>query len=181
MRGRRPLEPDDLDAIEEALLAADFGVPATQDAMEVARAPGAREIADGRARRPCAPLLRERDRASPRPARLSVRPFSAQPWVVFVVGVNGVGKTTTIGKLAARLAGARARTTLLVRRRHLPRRGGRAARDLGRARGRRASTAAREGADPAAVLTDAPAHGAGRGLRRACSSTPPGGCTPRAT
>jgi fused signal recognition particle receptor len=28
-------------------------------------------------------------------------PFSVRPWVVFVVGVNGTGKTTTIGKLAA--------------------------------------------------------------------------------
>src|SRR5205085_8413695 len=28
------------------------------------------------------------------------KPFSQKPWVVFLVGVNGVGKTTTIGKLA---------------------------------------------------------------------------------
>ena len=38
MRGRRPLEPEDLDAIEEALIAADLGLPATQQAMEVLRA-----------------------------------------------------------------------------------------------------------------------------------------------
>jgi fused signal recognition particle receptor len=30
------------------------------------------------------------------------RPFSTRPWVVFMVGVNGSGKTTTIGKLATR-------------------------------------------------------------------------------
>jgi len=42
----------------------------------------------------------------------AVEPFSARPWVVFVVGVNGVGKTTTIGKLAAAWK-AEGRTTLL--------------------------------------------------------------------
>jgi len=37
VRGRRPLKPGDLDAIEEGLIAADFGLPATQQAMEVLR------------------------------------------------------------------------------------------------------------------------------------------------
>ena len=33
VRGRRPLDPVDLDAVEEALLAADLGVPAVAEAM----------------------------------------------------------------------------------------------------------------------------------------------------
>ena len=41
VRGRRPLKPEDLDAIEEALIAADLGLPATQQAMEVLRAKSA--------------------------------------------------------------------------------------------------------------------------------------------
>jgi fused signal recognition particle receptor len=41
-----------------------------------------------------------------------IRPFSARPGVVFVVGVNGVGKTTTIAKLAQAWK-AEGRTTLL--------------------------------------------------------------------
>jgi fused signal recognition particle receptor len=98
VRGRRPLEPADLDSIEEALLSADLGVPATQEAMELLRA-RSREIAEGGAEA-MRSLLREQVRAALEgPAARGL--FSAKPWVVFVVGVNGAGKTTSIGKLAA--------------------------------------------------------------------------------
>jgi fused signal recognition particle receptor len=80
-------------------------------------------------------------------------PFAAKPWVVFVVGVNGVGKTTTIGKLAAAWK-RKGRTTLRVRGRHLSRRRRRAARGLGAAHGAPFHRG-REGADPSSVLTDA--------------------------
>ncbi|HEV7500548.1 MAG TPA: signal recognition particle-docking protein FtsY [Vicinamibacteria bacterium] len=98
VRGRRPLKPEDLDAMEERLLAADLGLPATQQAMEVLRARSAQIWTGGvPAMRG---LLRDEIRAIlTRP--LAVVPFSTRPWVVFVVGVNGVGKTTTIGKLAS--------------------------------------------------------------------------------
>jgi len=43
--------------------------------------------------------------------------FTAQPFVILVAGVNGSGKTTTIGKLAARLR-AEGRTVMLVARNH---------------------------------------------------------------
>jgi fused signal recognition particle receptor len=97
-KGRRPLQPEDLDAIEERLLAADFGLPATQAAMEVVRARSSEVWTGG------LPAIRQLLKQEIRGALerpLTVRPFSAKPWVVFVVGVNGVGKTTTIGKLAA--------------------------------------------------------------------------------
>ena len=35
LKGQRPLEPEDLEAVEEALLAADLGVPAVAEAMAV--------------------------------------------------------------------------------------------------------------------------------------------------
>jgi len=98
VRGRRPLKPEDLDAMEEGLIAADLGLPATQQAMEVLRARSADIWTGGveAMRR----LLRDEIRSIlTRPA--GVVPFTTRPWVVFVVGVNGVGKTTTIGKLAA--------------------------------------------------------------------------------
>ena len=80
------------------------------------------------------------------------RPFARRPWVVFVVGVNGVGKTTTIAKLAHAWK-AEGRTTLLC------------AADTFRAAAaeqleiwahRTGSPFHRgaEGADPSAVLTD---------------------------
>jgi len=109
VRGRRPLKPEDLDAMEEGLIAADLGLPATQQAMEVLRARSADIWTGGveAMRR----LLRDEIRSIlTRPA--GVVPFTTRPWVVFVVGVNGVGKTTTIGKLAAAWK-SEGRTTLV--------------------------------------------------------------------
>ncbi len=109
IQGRRPLRPQDLDAIEEALLAADMGVPAVQEAMDHLRSRSRELWTDGvSAMR--ASLREEIVRAVDR--SLPFEPFSSRPWVVFVVGVNGVGKTTTIGKLAAAWR-AEGRTTLL--------------------------------------------------------------------
>ncbi|MFN8093669.1 MAG: signal recognition particle-docking protein FtsY [Vicinamibacteria bacterium] len=98
VRGRRPLDADALDAIEEALLAADMGLPAVSQAMEVLREQSG-HVAPGGLDAMRAALRQEIQRALERPS--SARPFSAKPWVVFLVGVNGAGKTTTIGKLAA--------------------------------------------------------------------------------
>jgi fused signal recognition particle receptor len=149
VRGRRLLDTTDLDAIEESLLAVDFGMPATQDAIEVLRARSA-EIAGGGAAAMRGVLREEIRRNLDRPS--PVVPFSARPWVVFVVGVNGVGKTTTIGKLSMRFK-EEGRATLLC------------AADTFRAAAaeqleiwaqRTGAPFHRgaEGADPAAVLTD---------------------------
>jgi fused signal recognition particle receptor len=150
VRGRRPLQPSDLDAVEEALIAADMGLAGAQQAMGVLRERSA-EIWTGGLPAMRALLKEEIRRLLDRP--LAVQPFSERPWVVLVVGVNGVGKTTTIGKLAAawKLQG---RTTLIC------------AADTFRAAAaeqlqiwaeRTGSPFHRgaAGADPAAVLTDA--------------------------
>lgn len=98
VRGRRLLDEQALETVEEALLAADMGVPAVSEAMEVLRARSG-EIA-GKGAEGMRSVLRDEIRKSlERPA--GPVPFSVRPWVVFVVGVNGAGKTTTIGKLAA--------------------------------------------------------------------------------
>jgi fused signal recognition particle receptor len=99
VRGRRPLDAGALEAVEEALLAADLGPAAVQEAIEALTARSG-EIASGGLPAMRA-VLREQilgalDHLD------TVERFSARPWVVLVVGVNGVGKTTTIGKLAAR-------------------------------------------------------------------------------
>ena len=96
-RGRRPLQPEDLDLVEEALIAADMGLAATQQAMEVLRDKSA-EVWTGGVPAMRALLREETRKALQGPP--SARTFTARPWVAFVVGVNGVGKTTTIGKLA---------------------------------------------------------------------------------
>jgi fused signal recognition particle receptor len=109
VRGRRPLDSSDLDAVEEALIGADLGLPAVGEAMEELRArSGAIAGAGVAAMRE---VLREGiRRALERPP--GPPSFSAKPWVVFLVGVNGAGKTTTAGKLA-QVWTAEGRTCLL--------------------------------------------------------------------
>jgi fused signal recognition particle receptor len=90
-----PGDDDAWERLEEALLRADVGVPATAELVNRLEARG--EIAS----LPDA-LAEEIEALFGEPATLAVR--GATPRVILVVGVNGTGKTTTIGKLAAKLA-----------------------------------------------------------------------------
>src|SRR6478672_3513557 len=95
------LDDDLLDEIETALLMADVGVTATTQLVEsLRRRMKAREFADARA---LLAALRVDLVAMLAPVALPLRiDPDARPFVVLTVGVNGVGKTTTIGKLARR-------------------------------------------------------------------------------
>ena len=90
-----------LDEIETALLTADVGVAAsTQLVDDLRKRMNAREFAD-----PAALLAALREDLvallEPVAVPLSIDP-ARKPFVILTVGVNGVGKTTTIGKLAHR-------------------------------------------------------------------------------
>ncbi len=89
-----PADETSWERLEEALIAADVGVPATAELVQrlEARGDGA-DLSQG--------LQEEIVRLLEEPGRLEL---TGQPSVILVVGVNGTGKTTTIGKLAARLA-----------------------------------------------------------------------------
>jgi fused signal recognition particle receptor len=95
------LDDDLLDEVETALLTADVGVTASTQLVESLRKRmKAREFADAGAllavlRRDLVALL------APVAVPLRIDP-GARPFVLLTVGVNGVGKTTTIGKLAHR-------------------------------------------------------------------------------
>jgi fused signal recognition particle receptor len=95
------LDDDLLDEIETALLTADVGVTATTQLLaQLRKRMKAREFADARAllgalRAELIALLAPV--AKPLAIEAGTRPF-----VILTVGVNGVGKTTTIGKLARR-------------------------------------------------------------------------------
>ena len=81
---------DTPEAIEEALISADVGLPATERILSAVRAER-----DG--------ALRERVAREVRRVLSDVKSTAAdatRPHVVLVVGVNGTGKTTTVGKLA---------------------------------------------------------------------------------
>jgi len=95
------LDDDLLDEIETALLTADVGVTATTQLVEgLRRRMKAREFADAKA---LLAALRADLVAMLQPVSQPLRiDPQARPFVILTVGVNGVGKTTTIGKLAKR-------------------------------------------------------------------------------
>ncbi len=111
LSGNPKLDEDLLDELETALLGADVGISATTALLEDLRARmAAREFADADAlydalRADLLGMLRKVE--TPLVVDDSLRPF-----VLLVVGVNGVGKTTTIGKLARHMQRDGARVLL---------------------------------------------------------------------
>lgn len=100
LRGNPPIDAALLEEIEEILLGADVGVKTTQEIMRVLeerRRSG--QLADGTAVRR---VIRENLRSRLQSFAEVLPAAATAPQVVMVVGVNGVGKTTTIGKLAHR-------------------------------------------------------------------------------
>lgn len=145
----RAVDVETIDALEELLLSADIGVGATDRIIRAvkARSPHAGSLRD---------LVKDEIRgvfaAVDRPI-----PSGHVPRVTLIVGVNGTGKTTTVGKLA-RLFKAEGRSPLICAAdtfraaavEQLEVWAGRAGVDMVRAR---------EGADPAAVVFDAISSG----------------------
>jgi fused signal recognition particle receptor len=89
-----PADEEAWERLEEALIMADVGVPATAEIVSRLEARGSLSRLDEPLAEELAALLGE-------PGTLDL---AAKPSVLLVVGVNGTGKTTTIGKLAAKLA-----------------------------------------------------------------------------
>jgi fused signal recognition particle receptor len=92
--GSREIDEETLEDLETSLLVADLGPELTEEVMRAVRAKGAG----------AGETLRETVREALRPALPQPTPVDgsarSRPHVVFVVGVNGGGKTTTVGKLA---------------------------------------------------------------------------------
>jgi fused signal recognition particle receptor len=158
-RRARAVDVETLEALEELLISADVGLPATERIVSAVKA---------RARRgeSLRDLVKQEIRAvfESVPGPGAAAPGStddANPRVILIVGVNGTGKTTTVGKLANLLRASGAKPLIC-------------AADTFRAAAveqleiwaRRAGVdivRAREGADPAAVVFDAIASGKARG------------------
>lgn len=104
--GRSKVDDDVLDQLEEALIASDVGVDTTLRIIERIEKRVAKDKFMNSAelqsilREEVEALLTEGANSDPEVIPFD---FSKKPYVVLVVGVNGVGKTTTIGKLAAQL------------------------------------------------------------------------------
>ena len=152
-RRSHPIDVDTIDALEELLISADIGVAATDRILKAVKT---------RSRR--GESLRDLVKQEIREVFAAVdRPISVanHPKVTLVVGVNGTGKTTTIGKLANLLkAGGQkplicaADTFRAAAVEQLEIWANRAGVDIVRAR---------EGADPAAVVFDAISAGKAKG------------------
>jgi len=95
MFSRRTIDDETWDALEDALISADFGPDITDAIVEELRD----KVAKYRTTDPADLQRMLRESIEERLARLdSTLTLSNRPAVVLVVGVNGVGKTTTIGK-----------------------------------------------------------------------------------
>jgi len=105
LTGDRPIDPELLRQLESALLSADLGVRTTKEVLAALR----QQVNEHKFEEPGA-LKRELKNQI---LKILTAPAAAQPSpdgkpadeprVLFVVGVNGTGKTTTIGKLTHRL------------------------------------------------------------------------------
>ncbi|MBM9512750.1 signal recognition particle-docking protein FtsY [Desulfogranum marinum] len=111
--GRKEIDQELFDDLEEILITADLGVETTMDLLEHARKTAKRDqLSDPKSLKK---VLRDRIysyiESSDQPAEL-VMPDKG-PFVIMVIGVNGVGKTTTIGKVANKFVNA-GQSVLLV-------------------------------------------------------------------
>ena len=151
--GKKQIDGDLFDDLEEILVTADLGISTTQELLESARRQVKREtLSDPQALKA---ILKDKIRSiivdHDQPGEL-VLPETG-PFVIMVIGVNGVGKTTTIGKVARKFQNS-GQSVLLV------------AADTFRAaavsqlkiwgeRNNARVIAQHEGADPSAVVFDA--------------------------
>ena len=153
-RKGRPIDVDTIEALEELLIMADVGVSATDRIIAAVR----QQTATGKGLRDA---VKDEIRAIFASVPAAASTNGDTPQVVLIVGVNGTGKTTTVGKLA-QLLKTSGKTPLVV------------AADTFRAAAveqlqiwaARAGVdviRAREGADPAAVVFDGIASGRARG------------------
>ena len=151
LQGRKEIDAELLEELEYTLITADIGVSTAGDILEAIRQRVDRKLVNDPAE--LRGLIREHLlgvlESSERPFQFAAEP----PTVILLVGVNGSGKTTTAGKLAARFKGA-GKSVLLC------------AADTFRAAaieqlqvwGKRTSTeviAQGQGSDPSAVIFDA--------------------------
>src|SRR5512135_1105801 len=110
----RRWDEDSLAAMEESLIAADVGVKATQKLVDSLRRQspnGSDNPAQEMSARLQAAMVQMLEDSRP---QVRPEPLSRRPWVIIFLGVNGVGKTTTIGKLAAQLRGAGKKVLLVA-------------------------------------------------------------------
>lgn len=156
----KKLDQASLDTLEEALLGADAGVPATAQLLDALRERWKQQGGEAGPATPRA-LLRDALADLLRPLEAPLVIGTQRPYVIMLAGVNGAGKTTSIGKLAKYLQDQKLSVLL-------------AAGDTFRAAAREqlqvwgernnVTVISQEGGDPAAVMFDAVQAARSRGI-----------------
>ena len=156
----KKLDQASLDTLEEALLGADAGVPATAQLLDALRERWKQQGGEAGPATPRA-LLRDALADLLRPLEAPLVIGTQRPYVIMLAGVNGAGKTTSIGKLAKYLQEQKLSVLL-------------AAGDTFRAAAREqlqvwgernnVTVISQEGGDPAAVMFDAVQAAHSRGI-----------------
>jgi fused signal recognition particle receptor len=149
--GKKEIDADTLEELEEILITSDIGVKTTVELIRtLEQRLGRNELKDGEALRSA---LKEEILARLEAHHRVLDMTGPHPFVLLVIGVNGVGKTTTIGKLASRFSAsgkkvllAAADTFRAAAAEQLESWGNRSGVDVIRHK---------EGADPSAVVFDA--------------------------
>lgn len=149
--GKKEIDADTLEELEEILITSDMGVKTTLELVRTLEQRLKRnDLKDGAALRAA---LKEEILQRLELHHAQLNPSTRHPFVILVIGVNGVGKTTTIGKLASRFTSegkkvllAAADTFRAAAAEQLVAWGERAGVDVIRHK---------EGADPSAVVFDA--------------------------
>jgi len=103
LQGKKEIDADLLDELEYTLISADIGVPTTQEILDRIRQRVERHQLNDAAE--LKSLIREHLLEILEASERGMAHVTDPPAVVLVVGVNGSGKTTTIGKLAGRYKG----------------------------------------------------------------------------
>lgn len=108
VKGKKQIDATTLEELEEALIGADIGVQTTMEIIENVRKQVDRQLLSDTdelkrtIKQHLLDILESAERARGVASELAV-PDDVRPYVMMIVGVNGVGKTTTIGKLAQRI------------------------------------------------------------------------------
>ena len=108
--GNRKIDDELLEELEELLITSDIGVQTTQDLIESiskksSKISGPEELKA---------MLKEKILELLSPELPTAREITDKPHVIMVIGVNGVGKTTTIGKLASSAASSGKKVILVA-------------------------------------------------------------------
>lgn len=152
-----PVDEETRRTLEEALLAADVGPATTETLISAAESRMRREPdldLKGALERTATEILSRE--------KVRFEPGTERPWVALLVGVNGVGKTTLAGKLAAHFARDGKKTLLCAA--DTFRAAASEQLETWAARAQVEIVRAREGADPAAVVHDALEAAKARGV-----------------